>query len=396
MSYFSLPNINQPLDVNEISIENSFSTELDVDMNVAISHSLCKYLRNLKLNIDNVLLEWDIYKKYTNQYEYIHSVVSGTKQSVSKLTPISRSFYKLVEIYNIMGLDDCLPKNINTFHLAEGPGGFIEAMLFLRNNLNDTYYGMTLVSPDPSVPGWKKNLNLENYSNVHLEKGADGTGNLFNTNNLFYCKDKYGPNMDLITADGGFDYSVDFNKQESLSVKLIISQISFAISMQKPGGTFILKIFDIFTQSTLDILYLLSSLYASVDIIKPNTSRSANSEKYVICKGFKEIDVNLILSCITPMINEVNNNVKIKRILNVKLPCLFLNKIAECNIVFGQQQMENISTTLNLIKTKRHEKIENLKKNNIQKCLLWCQKNGVPYNKTIQNTNIFLSSLNTR
>ena len=79
------------------------------------------------------------------------------------------------------------------------------------------------------------------------------------------------------------------------------------------------------------------------------------------------------------------------RILNINIPCLFLNKIEECNIIFGQQQMENISSTLNLIKTKKREKIENLKKNNIQKCLIWCQKNGIPYNKTIQNTNIFLS-----
>ena len=290
-----------------------------------------------------------------------------------------------------MDLGNILPNNLNSFHLAEGPGGFIEAMLFLRNNLEDTYYGMTLTSCDPSVPGWKKNPELEKYLNVFLEKGIDGTGNLFNINNLYYCREKYGNKMDLITADGGFDYSVDFNQQESLSIRLIISQIAFAISMQKKGGVFILKIFDIFTQATLDILYLLSSFYDNVDMIKPYTSRSANSEKYVICRGFRQVDINGTLNRIESILQTEQTDDPIFRILNINIPCLFLNKIEECNIIFGQQQMENISSTLNLIKTKKREKIENLKKNNIQKCLVWCQKNGIPYNKTVQNTNIFLS-----
>ena len=47
-------------------------------------------------------------------------------------------------------------KSIDTFHLAEGPGGFIEAIAHKRNNIGDTYYGMTLLDDNPSVPAWKK------------------------------------------------------------------------------------------------------------------------------------------------------------------------------------------------------------------------------------------------
>ena len=93
--------------------------------------------------------------------------------------------------------------------------------------------------------------------------------------------------MDIITADGGFDFSIDFNQQETLATNLLFAQVSFAISMQKTNGHFILKIFDIFTKTTCDILYLLSTLYKQVFIIKPNTSRLANSEKYIVCKFFK-------------------------------------------------------------------------------------------------------------
>ena len=66
--------------------------------------------------------------------------------------------------------------------------------------------------------------------------------------------------MDIITRDGGFDFSIDFNNQEQNSVKLIFSQICYALAMQKQGGTFILKIFDIFTKSTLELIYILCTL----------------------------------------------------------------------------------------------------------------------------------------
>ena len=69
---------------------------------------------------------------------------------------------------------------------------------------------------------------------------------LFLQENLKYCYEKYGNNIDYITADGGFDFSVDFNKQEDLSLKLIFAQIIYAIIMQKKGGHFVIKIFDIF------------------------------------------------------------------------------------------------------------------------------------------------------
>ena len=46
--------------------------------------------------------------------------------------------------------------------------------------------------------------------------------------------------MNYITADGGFDFSVDFNKQEDMSLKLIFSQIIYALFLQKPGGTFVI------------------------------------------------------------------------------------------------------------------------------------------------------------
>ena len=217
MSYYILPSVKIFDITNKFNI--FFSNE---EPNSFINKNLNLYLNNIKMQISNYSDKWDEFKKYTNSYEYIHSSVPNTKQSVCKLKPLSRSFYKMIEINAMLQLKEEMPTTCNSFHLAEGPGGFIEAFSNLRNNPEDCYYGMTLQDENSDVPGWKKTQHfLKNNLNVIIENGADGTGNLMKRENLKYCYEKYRGKMDLITADGGFDFSVDFNKQETISFKLI-------------------------------------------------------------------------------------------------------------------------------------------------------------------------------
>jgi|TARA_B110000093_G_scaffold126359_1_gene135225 23S rRNA U2552 (ribose-2'-O)-methylase RlmE/FtsJ len=384
MSYFLLPEIHH--NIENINIQSNEKDKLYVSL------TLNSYLNNVKKQIDENYDSWDYTKRYTNPYEFIHTVIPNTKCSVSKMKPLSRSFYKMVEMVNMFRLfNDFGEKTINTFHLAEGPGGFIEATQHLRQNDSDKYYGMTLMDEDPNVPGWKKsNHFLETHKNVEIERGVTGTGDLMEVDNLKYCNDKYKNSMDIITADGGFDFSIDFNQQEILATNLLLAQVSFAISMQKVGGHFILKIFDIFTKTTCDIMYLLSSLYKQVYIVKPNTSRLANSEKYIVCKGFKKYPDKLINNIIRKY-DTLKTSEFISGILQDNLDYFYLNKIEEYNAIFGQQQIENINTTLNLISCKnKNEKIETLKKNNIQKSTQWCEKNNIVHNKNLASTNIFI------
>lgn len=377
-------------------IEPKYSTD---PHEIAINKTLHKYLNIIKTQIDLCQFDWDKYKKYTNPFEYIDSIIPNTKQSISNLKPLSRSFYKMIEICKMMHLlEDLPPVMCKTFHLAEGPGGFIEALVKMRNDPQDTYYGMSLVDNyDYNVPGWKKsNHFLAQHPNVIIDYGKDGKGDLMNPENLRDCYERFHGTMDLITADGGFDFSIDFNNQENTSLKLMVCQIAFAVAMQKVKGNFLIKFFDTFTKMSLDLLYLLASIYESVYFVKPNTSRYANSEKYIVCKGFLLQNTEELVKKFHRIISEFSPSVNIISLFNFELPYFFTNKIEECNSIFGQQQIENIAATINLIEnntnTHKNDKLETLKKNNIQKCIIWCQKYNIPYNKIIHNSNIFLSA----
>ena len=90
MSILYLPKI--PV-INNIEREIHIFYKTDL---FTINKTLQKYLQRIKGEIDNKQSEWDIYKKYTNPYEYIHTPISNSKHSVCKLKPLSRSFYKLI------------------------------------------------------------------------------------------------------------------------------------------------------------------------------------------------------------------------------------------------------------------------------------------------------------
>ena len=387
MSYFQLPNIpynDKLIDHLDLITSREYKTNIPI-----VNKTLVNYLTKIKTEIDNKHEDWDHYKKYINPYEYIHSHISNTKSAICKVKPLSRSYFKMIEMCKIFNLVSELPINSKSFHLAEGPGGFIEALCYLRNNKNDSYIGMTLLDNDVNVPGWKKSINfLENNKNVIIEKGFDNTGNLLLLENLKYCVNKYRGSIDLVTADGGFDYSVDFNNQEIVSTNLILCQIFYAIGIQKENGNFLIKFFDTFTNISLEMLYLLSILYEDIYFIKPNTSRYANSEKYIVCKKFRIHDTSNIMKKIFTFFNDICNGEDIIKILSLEIPYLFINKVEELNAIFGQQQLDSISNTLNLINNSKKDKLEIIKKNNIQKCISWCQKYNLPYNKINQNSTL--------
>ena len=382
MSYYQLPRTNTLTYKHIDYITNDDPPE------ICISNSLATYLYEIKERLDKIEHEWDIHKKYTNPYEYIHTPIPNRRKCVSKYSPLSRSYFKMIEMINIFNLK-FESKPINTFHLAEGPGGFIEAIVNTRKCSHDVYTGMTILNDiDPNIPAWKKSESfLKQHKNVKIESGADGTGNILKLENFVYCKNKYGSSMDFITGDGGFDFSVDFNSQELHIADLLMAQAFYALIMQKKVGKFVLKIFDSFMNHTLDLLYILSSFYESVYIVKPYTSRYANSEKYIVCKNFLLSNSDTFYDRLYSTFRKMTlnkNKYTVSRFLTTPLSYQFIVKMEEYNAIFGQQQLENIHYTISLIENKyKQEKIEGLLKVNISKCIHWCNKYGVPLSKDL-------------
>jgi 23S rRNA U2552 (ribose-2'-O)-methylase RlmE/FtsJ len=371
--------------------------ELSDSTQISFSFSLYHFLTKSKKRIDNNVNDWDYFKKITNPYEFIHTPPIHSIRAVADYHAISRSFFKMIEIVQHYEILEHLASPLKSFHLAEGPGGFIEAMVYLRNNPEDSYIGMTLLEEKRNIPKWHKLKNRFKFNtSIIFEHGETGNGDLLQDTNFTKCAKLYANSMDLITGDGGFDFSVDYEKQEVFSTKLIFAQIAYALMMQKKGGSFILKIFDIFYTPTLQLIYLLNIFYSDVSICKPKTSRFANSEKYLVCRNFTKEDTSGYYESFLHIFKSLAEypDQCIKSIFNFQIPLTFIKEVEELNCIFGKKQLNTIHSTLMMIQEQRYDKIERLRKINIDKCVQWCIKNGVPCYYQYKQHNLFTKHLN--
>ena len=57
---------------------------------------------------------------------------------------------------------------------------------------------------------------LKKFENIIIENGIDKTGNLYNGDNFKYCCERFGNKFEIITGDGGIDFSDNYNNQQKL------------------------------------------------------------------------------------------------------------------------------------------------------------------------------------
>jgi len=326
--------------------------------NPCINNELLTDLYNTKCKIDNINLnKWEKYKKLNNDYEYIYTS-SNKIYNMSNINPISRSYFKLSEIlkdYNINNLN-------NIACIAEGPGGFINCLLDLKST---NISGITLLSNDKRIPFWSNKLLNLNDLNINKLKN---TGDIYIKRTTINFINKIKNKCNLITSDGGFDYSNNFNKQELSSYKLIYCEIFIALNIQNNNGNFIIKVFDLFYHKTIQLIYLLFLSYDEIYIYKPTISRLSNSEKYIVCKGFKGFNKEII-----DALNKYYDNVDD---LFIELPEKFIDIFNEYNNIFVQNQINYIKNILKFNVKNINSRVDD----QIKLSYDWCVKYGIPIN----------------
>jgi len=348
------------------------------------------YLSQEKEKIDSLenTKYWDKMKKIGNPYELIYTSCHKNKKndSISQYVPISRSYFKLWEIFNIFPFFEKFSEHEKLYcsHLAEGPGGFMEATYnyckILKKN-NNKYYGITLKPICESIPDWNKMKNIfGNNTNIHIEYG-----NLYNTEDISKYMKQFENNnkAHFITSDGGFDYSNNFNGQEIDSCQIIFSEIVIALHTLRKDGCFVCKVFDLFSITMIQLIYILSQYFENVYLYKPETSRPANSEKYLVCMYFKDNVSSTMKEDLVKTVDLWMNLKEDDSILfsNIKIPNSFIHKIYEYNNKYIENQIHYLNNTLELTKRKIvKEEYNKIIKKQVLNATEWCKKNNIAIN----------------
>ena len=222
--------------------------------------------------------EWHYFRKLANPYDFV------CKSNVGSLA-VNRAFYKLWEILAMFPLVDVGPSG-RILLLAEAPGSFVQvvkkkwphAVCRAISKPLDSY--ANVVKTGSSAPRYSKTV-VKAHPDCqfdHLDLLNGGVIKSLVKNQIKY---------QLVTADGGFDEQCMYNQKETLHFDLILAQVVAILGCQQIGGSCVLKVFETFTVTSFDIIWLLCQHYSTFDIVKPLTSRPTNSEQYIVCQGFQ-------------------------------------------------------------------------------------------------------------
>lgn len=352
MSYYILPKIN-----NQIVINPSKTTE--EILNPYISHSLLQYIKTIKYHINKSILDsedlsfnnYNEITKYINPCEYIFSKIPGSKYSVSKLKPASNLFYDFLEVCSVLNVFDSYNNSsIHSLHISNSISDTIECFEMLRENYED---------------------KITSYNNFNDET--------INEINNFQEK------FDFLVFEEDF---ADLNNYFLFLAKCMLT----ILKCQIKNGSCIIKINNTCFKPVIDLIYILSSLYDKVYILKPNSSNITTFEKYIVCKNYqcKTDFCRVNYYTLHAFIKNNNNNI-IDSFLDYDTPYYFLSKIDDINVIIGHQQIESLDLISNILKNKnREDRIEAFRKTNIIKSIAWCEKHKIPCNKFSEKVNIFL------
>jgi len=364
MNYYIIPKNNFKIKL--------FLSEMDEQINPVISYSLIYHLNDVYANLikleDNATnMTLDYINKIVNPFEFIHTNVPGSHISVSKVKADSNIFFELYEIFQLCDI----------LNLKQFP----KSSQLITAQLTSNYSSTTYL------------LNLLREENVDIDIVTD-----FNYNNICerFVTNNFSSKIDLFI----FEYKDEDYTNMKQYIKNVLLTFYIIIKFQTNNGSCIIKLDNIFYKIIIDVIFILSGVYDKVYLIKPSLSNISKGERYLVCKNFNHSSIvnSKLLIQIDEQLKErlikyafSSNEMKIYSILYNEIPYYFLNKIEESNSIIGQQQLESWDQIINIFKNKnKDEKIESLKRNHIQKCIQWCEKNQIPHNKFIDKINIFL------
>jgi hypothetical protein len=359
MAYYLLPKTTAIINVNPcISVKNR---------EPYVSYTALKYHDEIKAQvlqhfIDEIQDYNDIIK-LINPHEYIFSKVPGTKLSVSKLKSCSNLFYEFLETV-------------------------------ITTNAFENYTGTSHM----------RTLCISQYASDIIECLAVVRDN-YMYENTFYNEINDCAIREISNKQFDFLFFETSNESHEKYFFSLIHSFMLLLKNQENNGHCIIRIHDLFYKSTVDIMFLLTSLYEKVYIIKPQASNVATFDKYIVCKKYRKNEFpenyfvsnyNMLYSFLDISHLCADKDIKIKNmsmsILDYdEIPCFFKSKINDINIIFGQSQIESLDLLINIVNNKnKEEKIQNMKKSFIQKSILWCEKFKIPCNRFYEKVNIFL------
>lgn len=293
---------------------------VDTPSRFLVSQTFCYYLKEIIQQIEQK-------RPYIHPFEELHKMIVDPDLLEHTKTSL---FFEMVETLTILGIHFDYHYKINVFHIGPQCMSTKKAVehIYKKHTTRCLYYGQ--------------------------EESFDAC-----CTNVLY---------DMITLHNEFIDEYD-------NAKHILRYLPIALVTQKNKGSLVIRMSSFVHALTIDILYMLSSMYSKVYITSPMCTNPLCDVKYVVCKGYlrpRNRDAlyaqmkQLYHTIVTCPVDKC-----IDRIIQKPIPLYFINKIEELNSIFGQPRLEQLYMILTSVENKQ-DKIQEQ-----TKCIEWCLKHKI-------------------
>lgn len=328
----------------------------------ASKHSRLQTLKTSLNAVKNLLSDKNVqvWHQHTNSTNRAGKVI-GVVRSVANAEICTQAWCKF---YEILGTFDLIPEDalqngeLNTVHLCEAPGAFISALNHYIKTSDKTRYCDWSWAANTLNPYHEANGGGTTIADDRLIAntlpwwffGSDNTGNIMIQKHLLELQAFVGNmhRVDIVTADGSFDCQENPDEQEVLVASLHYCEVTAALLLLSPGGSFVLKMFTLYEHSSVCLFYLLNCCFQSVHVYKPATSKAGNSEVYVICLGYDAKEA--VRPLLSKLIRNYGPNLADQEALfpNTVIPDTFMKQHEDLCLYFHKLQVETITENLEL------------------------------------------------
>jgi len=286
---------------------------------------------------------------------------------------VTNAWLKMYEILNKLNpffakIAKSRNAELKTLHLEEAPGNFLLAFNhFLKTKYKHIYWNWTANSYRDL---YNKNSSYlsDDYGLMKKFKtqwiyGADCDGDITSPANIRSFAQSV-IKVHVVTSDVKYvPENPNYNEEENYNIPVHLGHIITSIMCLKKGGIAILKHLTLLEPASISLLYLLTACFESVEIFKPDTSKPANSEVYLICIGFKKISDAKVEQLLEYMqMIRFMNNAKGSPALFQKndLPLNFIQEILKINKQLTELQILNIEKMMESIEKNKDKKTKDI------------------------------------
>ncbi|KAM7424050.1 hypothetical protein PAMA_000421 [Pampus argenteus] len=380
------------------------------DSNVALRHPVNEHyqLQSLKVSLNAVKnqlsdMNVQVWHQHTNSTNRAGKVIGAVRSAANAeiCTQAWCKFYEILGSFNLLPEEALHDGELNTVHLCEAPGAFITALNHYSKTSESTRYCDWSWAANTLNPYHEANGGSTTIADDRLIAntlpwwffGSDNTGNIMLQKHLLELQG-FVANMrrvDMVTADGSFDCQENPDEQEALVAPLHYCEVTAALLLLSPGGSFVLKMFTMYEHSSVCLLYLLNCCFHSVNVFKPATSKAGNSEVYVVCLNYDRKEA------VRPLLSKLIRNygphlAEREALFPASLvPQSFMTQHEEVCLYFHTLQVETITENLRLFEgmtTEQRQRLDYIRDCTAQEYLQRFQVSFLPRSRWISRNTV--------